>query len=295
VSAPVLILTNERDFAADGVISRLHNRGVPTVRWNAETLPISSVFWSPVDPPQFRSVWLRDYLPGASAGLTVAELDEYLVVRAQWRDWLATLDSVSTRWVNPIWSSRRAENKAVQLTTAARIGLRVPATTITNDPDVARSFAAVHLHGAVVKTLAPGYFAYSDQAFMFTTELTDEVLSAKGAWLQQPLIVQRRIPRARDVRVIITGDHVAAAAVTTGGQDWRLSEHTLWTAITVSDVIADLCRELVRELGLVYAAIDLIDDGHDWWFLEANQAGEFQFLDRPLDLGVADAIATLLQ
>jgi glutathione synthase/RimK-type ligase-like ATP-grasp enzyme len=294
VTGPVLVLSNERDYAADSVIAVLHRHGVPVVRWNAETLSESTPSCQPRSPSGFRSIWLRDYLPQPSGDGGVAELDEYLVIRAQWRDWLAALDDSVATWVNPLWASRRAENKVVQLNTAVQVGLRTPTTLLTNRPDDARSFARAQPDGAVIKTLSSGYFAYSDQAFMFTTELTDELLADEAAWSCQPLIVQRRLPRSRDLRVIVVGDYVVAAATTTGGPDWRLVKRPTWSATDVPRDVAVGCRRLVRALGLVYAAIDLVDDGEAFWFLEANQAGEFQFLDRPLGLGIADALASVL-
>jgi hypothetical protein len=47
-------------------------------------------------------------------------------------------------------------------------------------------------------------------------------------------------------------------------------------------------------LGLRYAAFDFVDDGERAWFLEANQAGEWTFIDRPLRLGIAEALTSML-
>lgn len=145
-----------------------------------------------------------------------------------------------------------------------------------------------------VKTLTSGYFAFTDRAFMFTTGLTEDILLDTDGWLAQPLIVQQRLKRAFDVRVIVVADFVVAAAVTTDGDDWRLHNPAPWRRYPLPEAVAHRCSRLVRELGLRYAAIDLVDDGQQLWFLEANQAGEFQFLDRPLDLGIADALAEQL-
>jgi hypothetical protein len=47
-------------------------------------------------------------------------------------------------------------------------------------------------------------------------------------------------------------------------------------------------------MGLRYAAFDFVLDGDVLWFLEANQAGEWVFIDRPLKLGIAQALAEYL-
>lgn len=148
---PVLVLSNQRDYAADAVIERLRERDAPVVRWNAETLNQDACSWSPPAAVRFRSVWLRDYLPLAPSEPTVDELDEYLVLRAQWRDWVASVEDCSDCWVNPLWASRRAENKIVQLRTAGTVGLQVPATVVTNRAEQARLFATAQPRGAIVK------------------------------------------------------------------------------------------------------------------------------------------------
>lgn len=299
---PVLVLSNERDFAADRVVDLLHDSDVPVVRWNAETLGRDAQAWSPSDSGTFRSVWARQYISDVAPTDDVATADETLVIRSQWRTWAATLDAPGSLWVNPLWSSRRAENKVVQLRAASALGLRLPPTIITSNRDVAHEFRDRQPEGrAVVKSLSSGYFAHSDRSFMFTESLSDDLLTNPDEWAAQPLIVQRQIPRVHDIRVFVIDDLVTAAALPfsavaegAGVADWRLAPDRDWTRIHLAEDDADCYRALTRDLGLRYAAIDLVDDGCDLWFLELNQAGEFAFLDRPLQLGVAEALARTL-
>ena len=51
----------------------------------------------------------------------------------------------------------------------------------------------------------------------------------------------------------------------------------------------------VQLLGLQYCALDFAQDSSTTWFLEGNQAGEFAFVDRPLNLGISLAIAEALR
>jgi glutathione synthase/RimK-type ligase-like ATP-grasp enzyme len=161
---------------------------------------------------------------------------------------------------------------------------------VTNNLARAREFADLH-GGAVIKTLAAGYFALSDQSFMFTTDLDEVAIDSPNAFRVQPMVVQRRLTRAWDLRVIVVGEWVVAARARTTGSDWRLNQRVSWEPANLPRAVIRASTELVRTLGLRYAAIDLVDDGESLWFLEANQAGEFHFLDRPLELGIAEAIA----
>ena len=45
---------------------------------------------------------------------------------------------------------------------------------------------------------------------------------------------------------------------------------------------------------LRYAAFDFMVAGTEWQFLEANQAGEWSFIDRLLGLGIASTLASEL-
>jgi hypothetical protein len=46
-------------------------------------------------------------------------VDDFLVAREQWRAWLTDLaESPDTRWLNPLWAARSAENKLVQMRVA---------------------------------------------------------------------------------------------------------------------------------------------------------------------------------
>ncbi|TDB78947.1 ATP-dependent carboxylate-amine ligase, partial [Micromonospora fluostatini] len=54
------------------------------------------------------------------------------------------------RWVNDPHAMTAAEFKPRQLAVAARLGMTVPPTVITNDPQRAREFAGVHADAGVI-------------------------------------------------------------------------------------------------------------------------------------------------
>jgi glutathione synthase/RimK-type ligase-like ATP-grasp enzyme len=221
-----------------------------------------------------------------------SDIDTLLVTRAQWRAWLSTLHTTETPWINDIWPARRAENKIEQLRVARRLGFTVPRTLVTNSPSEARAFAQVQ--PAVVKSLSSGYFEFSGHAFVYTHELTDDILSQEADWLKQPVIVQQRIS-GLDVRVVVVGDECFGARCSSGVLDWRTASRTAqWEPCAVSPALTRLCRSYLREFGLHYCAFDFVAFDGDYWFLEANQAGEWSFLERSLNLGIADCLVLYL-
>lgn len=288
----VTILTNERDFAADTVVVELDRLGVEVVRVNVEQAVLSPVpAWSPGSTSGApEALWWRQFELDASCA-DVADVDEVLVDRAQWRTWLSTFDEPHVRWVNPLWAARRAESKVEQLRVAQAIGFDVPATVVTNDRAVAERFEA-EIGPVVIKTLSTAYFAFSDRSFVFTESFDHPAVDDPGRWWAAPVIVQQRIDAA-DARVICFGDETFGARCGGAGLDWRKTPYDpdLWQRYTVPTSVEQRCHQYRRELGLEYVAFDFMAADDAFWFLEANQAGEFSFLDRACDLGVAAAFA----
>lgn len=295
----VVVLTNERDFAADSVIRHLHDRpGVEVCRINAESVRREPVIaWRPETETadELRTVvWWRQFEiddhPPSLAGV-----DDILVERAQWRTWIAALRTPRTAWMNDLWAARRAENKIEQLRAAVDVGLDVPETLVTNDPNEAADFST-RVGGAVIKTLSSGYFAFSDQSFVFTEELDESIISRTDLWHAVPVIVQENLSSGLDARVISFGDHAFGAKCKAKGVDWRKTpfDPSAWTVWTVPTQVARGCAEYRQRLGIEFGAFDfmLVEDAT--YFLEANQAGEWMFLDRTLDLGIDEALADRL-
>lgn len=293
--APILIVTNERDFAADIVIQRILSRGQEVERWNTETL--RQVSWHPEQPPSTRrasAVWLRQFLAEPTITETVTEVDDFLVAREQWRTWLTDLSEAPVPWMNPLWAARRAENKLIQLRTTVEVGLSVPATIVTNSRDEAARHQS-EVGSCIVKSVAAAYFPFSTSSFMFTRPLDEALDLGSDDWAAQPVIVQKQIQPRIDVRVFVVGSFSAAASALVDDVDWRTnSADAVWDRFDAPDGLIDLCRAYLESFGLVYGAFDFAFDGNTCWFLECNQAGEFAFVDRPLRLGVGDAIAAWL-
>jgi glutathione synthase/RimK-type ligase-like ATP-grasp enzyme len=293
----ILILTNEQDFGADEVVRRIDRQRVAVRRLNIEHATRHPIEANPVLDgdayPNLRAVWWRQFVPGHATPTSTAA-DDLLVERAQWSAFLALFDRPDVAWVNPLWAARRAENKLVQLRTAAATGFDVPPTILTNDSEQAARFRK-EFDACVVKSLTAAYFEHSDQSFVFTEFLTDDLLDEPTSWYRQPVIVQEFLPRASDLRVVAVGDRCFAAEAATSGSDWRKDPGSVnWSPWACEPDLQTRCLRYMAALGLRYVSFDFAVANGRTWFLEANQAGEWLFLDRPLGLGIADVLATYL-
>lgn len=293
----VVILTNERDFTADDVVRYLAAVSVPTSRLNIEQAVYEQVpSWRPKNVGSVpRVVWWRQFSFDKRPN-NLREADDLLVQRLQWSTWLSTLNAPQSRWVNPLWAARRAENKIEQLRAAGEVALSIPRTLITNSEETAKEFVSEVGRPCIIKSLGTAYFELSDRSFVFSQMFSPDLVPSEG-WNDQPLVVQEAITDGEDVRVFIFGKACFAASTPRSpgrSLDWRLENDVVWSRHSPPQSLIESCRRYLQFLDLRYGAFDFIHVKGRYWFLEANQAGEWGWLDRQLDLGVSAAFAEYL-
>lgn len=237
--------------------------------------------------------WRRPRLLQAEPGLRPDHEDFALRQADEALSGLAA--SLDVRWVNQPWRDAAASHKPHQLAWAERLGLRVPRTLVTNDPERAGAFLETARRRRVVhKALhaAPGDW--------HTTRLVGpEDRRRLPALRLAPVILQQYVPGV-DVRVTAVGGKLFAAAIdarrTRSPEDFRPAfDDARVEPCSLPREVAGRLRRLLRALGLAYAAIDLRrrDDG-EHVFLEANPSGEWLFVERRTGLPITEAVAALL-
>lgn len=311
----VLILAPERDFTADRMIKALEDREVSVARVDTAWFPQ----WANIDAELrngrwvgtlsaggraialegLRSVWYR----GPSAFGFPAELS------ATERNWAMSetklglggvLASLPVKWINHPSRNADAAYKPVQLVTAARCGLTVTDTLVTNRPDAVRRFAET---GETV-TKAFGAAAIIEDGgrrTTFTNRLNDaDLADLRGIEISAHQF-QRWIPKAYESRVIVVGDRLFAAGIHAGSAetyvDWRYDYKALrYERIEPPATVAAGILEYCAELGLTYGAFDFVirpDD--DWVFLECNAGGRYGWIEDAIEAPITEALADLLK
>jgi glutathione synthase/RimK-type ligase-like ATP-grasp enzyme len=310
----MLLVSNERDITTDYVVLELQRRGIRYFRLNSERLPDASVHckWGSGLPHWQIVLGERTLLtsdvsagyfrrPGApQVKLSVAEPAER---RYCGDEWTAVLRSIyvtlGDRWLNVPANIARAEDKVLQLAVAAEAGLRIPATAVTNDSDSAFTFIS---EGPTVgKAFHTGFLEDADgkaDRAIFTTRLDSEILPTRESLSVAPIILQREIVKAYDVRATVVGHRVFAATIDSQikGEttvDWRRGSHPdlPHARHELPDGVALKCLAVVRLLGLRFAAIDLVlDRTGEYWFLEANPNGQWAWIENRTGLPISSAI-----
>jgi hypothetical protein len=321
LAAPlVLILTHRADhFTVDRVAAALARLGADAVRFDTDRFPAEvrlSAQLGPggerfvyadgerrVDVADVRAVWARRVWPAA--------LDPALEPRfrdACLRESRAALEGfwngcAGARWVNPPAADQRAGDKLLQLRLASQHGLAVPRSLLTNDPSEALAFQASLGGSMVAKMLTPLTISMEGGSdFVFTSEVSAEDLRDASGLRHSPMLFQERVPKAIELRVVLVGGRAFTGAIDASGSaagavDWRRADpgQVRWSRAELpADRVAALAA-LTRELGLEYAAVDLIlTPAGEYVFLEVNPGGEWGMLERDLDHDISGALAQTL-
>jgi len=207
------------------------------------------------------------------------------------------------RWVNDLQRERAAENKQRQLRLAARAGLRVPRTLVTNDAAAVRQFFAETEGQTVAKLLRPTTVSMdASEPFVYTNRVREEDLDDAELLRHSPMVFQELIPKACELRVaFVAGETFAgaldASGTSRGGTDWRrvAPEECRWQVAQLPAGVASRLNVLMLDLGLAFGAVDLIcTPAGEYVFLEVNPSGEWGMLERDLGLPISEAIAKAL-
>ena len=200
-------------------------------------------------------------------------------------------------WVNDPATDHAAHRKLYQLRIAQEVGLRIPESTITNDPGAARVFIDRRGYRDVIYK---SFSAMEDQ-WRETRLLKEDELSLVDNVSYAPVIFQQYIPAAYDVRLTVIGDQLFPAAIHSQDTDYPVDcrmdlENAAVEPIELPKKVCDKVRALMRRLGLVYGAIDLRlnSDNDEYVFLEINPAGQWLFIEERTGQPIGKALADIL-
>jgi len=316
----VLLLTHSGDFYTVDLVSQaLERRGARPVRFNTDLFPslvklsgragderaahLVTETGEEISPEEVRAVWARKLWTPRMAH----DLDERyrsMCINESTAALAGFLDALhNSRWINNLDRQRDAENKQRQLRLAARAGLRVPRTLVTNDAATARQFFAETSGETVAKLLLPLTVSMdATEAFVYTTRLREEDLATAEQLRHSPMVFQELIPKACELRIAyVAGKTFTGALDATGTSrghtDWRRAapEECRWQRAQLPTEVTTSLQVLMSELGLVFGAIDLIcTPKGEYVFLEVNPGGEWGMLERDLGFPISDAIAEAL-
>jgi glutathione synthase/RimK-type ligase-like ATP-grasp enzyme len=320
----VLILTRRFDPEATRVGIKLLAKGIDSVRINIEDMPKQmlvryrmknncdplvelTIGNRKLDASVFSVVWLRDF-DTTLMDTDFSEKDNKFVRRfcyEQWNDsYQILIDSLAAEWINKPEVFHMASDRLMQLTIAKRVGLRIPSTLITNDPDAAAKFCQDYNGQIILKAVHHHGIEIENKVFsMYTRSLTRDDLSRLGDLIYAPCILQERLNKKSELRVTIVGEKVFAAELdTTGIPNCRDDLHRCTVseipkkAVKLDNAIEEACLKIMKAFGLNYGAFDFIlNDKNQPYFLEVNPAGDWYWIEHDTNMHITDAMVSLIE
>jgi MvdD family ATP-grasp ribosomal peptide maturase len=250
------------------------------------------------------AVWYRRIRIGQQIPTTMEAQLRHASVQESRRSVNGMLVSLKAFHLDPVVNIRRAEHKPLQLQIAQEIGLDVPRTLTTNNPETVREFAQTCKQGIITKMLTSFAIYEADQEkVVYTNPVSESDLENLEGLQFCPMTFQENIPKALELRITIVGNAVFAAAVDSqklekSHHDWRRQGVALlydWQPYSLPATIEQKLLMLMERLHLNYGAVDIIlTPDNRYVFLEVNPCGEFFWLDLLPELPISEAIAQLL-
>jgi len=251
---------------------------------------------SPIDLGDVRSIWWRRPQPFAPDPGVTRRGDIAFIYSESAEAFDGLWQAVDVFWVNQPTRDLVASRKANQLRVAQQVGLEIPATLITNDPEQARAFIALRGHDRTIyKTFSATAADWRETRILRHGELPllDSVRYA-------PVIFQEYIPARVDLRVTVVGEQLFPAAIysqeTAYAVDFRMdmANARIEPWLLPPEIEQALLR-LMRVLGLSYGAIDMrLTEDDRYVFLEINPAGQWLFIQERTGQPITTALAALL-
>lgn len=319
----ILCITHSRDgYPVDLVATHLARFGQQLVRFNSDEFPLSVGMSGEINQAcqeantdltidgldfnarEIKAVWHRkNALANLSQSLKGDTLQQ--AVRESEAIKQGLLHSLNSLfWLDPPAQQKQAENKWLQLQLAQSVGLTVPDTLFTNQPERVRHFyqrcqgqVVVKMHTPLATTMGrPGEFVY-------TSRLEEAHLNGLDSLKFSPMIFQRQIEKMQEIRAVYVDGALMCASilgrVKSGEElvDWRKADPQLsyWQSAQLPSPVHHAVHLLMQKLNLKFGAIDfIVDQDQTPYFLEVNPAGEWGMLEHDLGLPISHHIATTL-
>lgn len=255
-----------------------------------------------LDLQTFQSVWNRR--PGSIKAQTMPEPWIEQMVEGEAQSVIGGLfRSLPCLWVNHPGKNNECAFKLWQLEVARRVGLAIPDTIVTNDPQLVREFYD-SCDGKIIYKLLGEQSAYHYPKFEFPLGMPTMLVSpADYEHLDQvslsPHLFQRCIEKAYELRVTIVGKKIFAVQIDSqagqGAIDWRLDYSVPMAPYELPPAVHESCLNLLLTLGLNYGALDFcVTPEGEYVFLEINCGGQYYWLEHRTNLPISEEVAKLL-
>ncbi|EFK96470.1 hypothetical protein LDC_1500 [sediment metagenome] len=313
----IVILTCKEDASADYVIKKLIERRLAFKRINLDEVRKSGFTTSrPVgnqwefDDGQTRLssdeigvIWQRR-IPRRQIMHNDPTIGRYLTQewRLYWEWWLNQIPSEKV--LDTESSIKSASNKMLQLKVAARLGLKVPDTVITSNPDEYTSF--IQRHKAVIaKTLGGfGQIIEENKSFgtIFTTRIDVGNNPDPSSIRMVPIIIQEEIKKSYELRITVVDNTIFPCKIESQNSpktqlDWRRYDfdRVPHSRVELPTNISAKLLMFMKSFGIHFAAFDFaVTPDDEYVFFEMNPNSQWVWIEHYTDLKITDELIEAL-
>jgi len=307
----LFILTNSKDVTASYLVPALEKSGIPFVRFDTDLVLRTATMefdaghpklrlngcWH--EPAQISNIWYRRPEEFKTEG--TEDTPEAKYARGEWTEFLENFFAhvPKARWMNHPSANAGASRKLEQLSVAAHLGIKVPDTLVTQEPEKLKAFYAKHQGCIIAKPLSTGYVERRKSeadSLIYTSRLDATDLESLDELSVCPTLFQQFVEKDYDVRITVVDSALVAvkleAKESDGTQRCDIRRNNMVDVIHSPidlpvHVTAGIWK-LVKKYSLRFAAIDMVVSvTGDWLFLEINPNGQWAWIDQKADTNIA--------
>jgi len=197
------------------------------------------------------------------------------------------IQACPARWVNSWQAYQFHKEKPLQLSKAKQIGITIPETLISNDPQ-----QVIEFYKDKKKVIFKPVYGGSH-----TQLLTDDHLHLNRINLAlklSPITIQEYIP-GTNIRSYVIGETVYSAEINSNYLDFREDSAAKLIPLELPESIREQCLAITREFMLEWTAIDWrLKPTGEYVFLEANPSPMFLHFEHQTGFPITQELLKLL-
>ncbi|MEG5037202.1 hypothetical protein [Microcoleus sp. AT3-D2] len=232
------------------------------------------------------SVFWRNF-----SGVGVAPLKDANQQQVALNDSMSTVRSLMqacpARWINSWQAYQFHKEKPLQLSLAKQIGVTIPATLISNNPEQVREFVQSQKE-VIFKPV------YGGAHTKLVTEAHLEPNRMDLALSLSPITIQEYIP-GTNIRSYVIGESVYSAEIRSQALDFREDLESELIPIDLPESVHQKCLAILKAFMLDWTAIDWrLKPSGEYVFLEANPSPMFRHFERQTGFPITQKLVNLL-
>lgn len=197
------------------------------------------------------------------------------------------IQACPARWVNSWQAYQFHKEKPLQLSKVKQIGVAIPATLVSNDPEQVVEFAQ-----SQKRVISKPVYGGAHTQFVTEERLDPKRLSL--ALSISPVTIQEYIP-GTNIRSYIIGESVYSAEIRSNSLDFREDNEAELISVELPKSVQQQCLAITKALMLEWTAIDWrLKPTGEYVFLEANPSPMFLHFERQTNFPITQQLVNLL-